>query len=74
MSNSRPMKKVDAHRERMLLLRYACERIARSVYKDGWRQRARVMEKAALFASVASQEGIVQVGTVMDAAIAREAP
>ena len=40
--------KNDVHNERMLMLRYACERVARGMWKSNWRLRARQMERAAL--------------------------
>lgn len=64
-----------AIRERSLLLRYACERIARSVYKAGsWRQVARSMEEAALFEAVCSAEARTEMRTMRRRLIEQEAP
>ena len=38
------------------MLRYACERVARSLWKTGWRQVSRHMERAALFEALATTE------------------
>lgn len=61
------MSKITPERERMLLLRYACERIARSIYKGGWRHRARLMERAALWEAVCSVRASREMQTIRDA-------
>lgn len=53
-------------KEKMLLLRYACERVSRHVWKKGWRWRARQMERFALFACICDEGELEAIVGKMD--------
>jgi len=64
----------DATKERSLLLRYATERIARSIYKGSYRHRARLMEKAAIVTAVCSVADVKRIRELLDEIAAKGPP